>query len=218
MIQKAITSSIMLKYIIVSSENDCVFAMVHSPVIASALVQGGLDFWSRSISPFVQRDLYNQIPTQDYFEKSIYKIEKNSLRPVEQSSVTDYWLHMRDVIRERRILFNIWESLIINALEKLTKHHSADFLRLADKQLALCDPDNQRFTAIIEDYAQTVGMTPIETYRHLKFQIENDEITRFKITAMAEKWIGIINGTDDIDQLKALRPVLYQALYGNSVI
>lgn len=192
--------------------------MVHSPVIASALVRGGLDFWSRSISPFVQKDLYNQIPRQDFFENSIFKIEKNSLRPVEQSNVTDYWLHMRDVIRERRILFNIWESLIVNALDKLNKYHATDFLRLAEKQLALCEPDRQIFTAVIEDYAQTVGMEPLAAYRHLKFQIENDEITRFKVTAMAEKWVGIINGTSDVNQLRDLRPVLFQAMYGNSVI
>lgn len=208
----------MLKYLVVSAENDCVFAMVHSPVIASALVRGGLDFWSRSVSPFVERGLYGQIPTQDHFEKAIYKIEKNALRSVDRDGVTDYWLHMRDIIRERRILFNIWEALTINALDKLNRYHSADFLRLAEKQLAQCDPSSQKFTPIIEDYAQTIGMEPLVAYRHLRFQLDNDEITRFKITAMAEKWVGIINSTNNIKELQELRPMLYQALYGNSVI
>lgn len=205
-----------MKYLVGSTENGCVFTMVRSPVVANALVRGGLDFWFRGIAFNNQKDLYQQITGPGLFEKNIFKLENAVLRPMEEKNISRYWLNMRRIMAERRLLYNFWEWLTVNALEKAERFHCEGFQRIMEKQITLCDLDQEIYTPMVEYYARTLDLEPKQVCKDLKFQIENDEFTKIKITAMAERWVRIINDTTDIEKLKSLHGQLKQDYFGNA--
>lgn len=208
----------MIKYLVGSAENDCVFTTVNSAVLATKLVQGGLDFWSKAIFLSTQPDLYNLLLDPNYFTKNIYKLEKNNLVAVPADGISEYWLKMQKVMHARRRLFCVWEVMVFNAYARLIRYHCADFPAIAKEQIKLCDISGGVYTPMIEDYARVLDQDPGLVCKDLSFQIESDEFSKFKIVAMAEKWAKLINSTDSEEEINSLQGLMQQDFVGNAMI
>lgn len=212
----------MKKYLVISAENSCVLTVANYPTVAAALALGGLDYWVKSLSPYSnidkERELYHQIAGPNYFKERICRFSKNTLTVMASDLVSDGWLASRDLLHHRRGLFYVWERYVVDAISLTNRFHSPDFLVFANEEINKCDPDQEVYTPMIRDYARTMTMPVALAYKDLKLQVDDEKFNKFKITALAERWVRLINTAQSAAEIASLSARMFQEFHQNSII
>jgi hypothetical protein len=210
-----------MRYLIGSSENDCVFTITNKPISAMALASGLLDSFVVGINPYTHSDLYQQKPSREFFYSQVWRTDaKNMSRLVlvDPTTVSAEWRAQQELIRARQNVFVIWESFTEAALVKSQRHLWDQFASVAQQQIALCDAAKGQFTPMIEEYARCMELLPAQALKELKLQSESDNFSRFRITAMAEKWKQKINATTTVAEVSELVPLMTREFWRNASI
>lgn len=211
-----------MRYLLISWENYCVFGATHRIVTANAIIEGlGSHAYIRGVTPLrVGEDDYKIITTPGSFVKNIYKMTDvaTNFSVVDPVSVGPEWLRYRTIIQNRLHLFNIWESFVSGTLARTHRYKWDEFHTMATLELAKCDPRNNIYTPVLEEYARTLEQPCDIVYKELKLRTETDTITRFRITALAEKWKRKINQVVSKEENTQLITQMRQEFWTNSFI
>lgn len=210
-----------MRYLIGSSENDCILTITNKPISATALAAGLLDSFIIGITPYTHRNLYNQIPNREFFYPDVWKTDAKNmpkLVSIDPAHVSDEWRAQRDLVRARQNIFSVWESFTANALVKSQRHQWDQFASVAQQQIVLCNAADNQFTPMIEEYARCVDLSPAQALKELQLQAESDNFSRFRITAMAEKWKQKINATTTPEEVSKLGPLMSIDFWRNAAI
>ena len=209
-----------MRYLIGSSENDCIFTITNKPISATALAAGLLDSFIMGITPYTHKDLYNQITNREFFYPRVWSTDKNMARlvSIDPAHVSTEWRSQRELIRARQNVFVVWESFTENALIRNQRHQWDQFASVAQQQIALCDAAVDQFTPMIEEYARCVDLSPAQALKELQLQSDSDNFSRFRITAMAEKWKQKINATTTVEEVSKIGPLMTRDFWRNASI
>ena len=208
-----------MKYLILSTENFCVYTMSPRVITANALVSGHGDSmirgitWSNSVE-------YNRVVNRDFFYNKIYMVDtkRNAFVEVDPDKVSDTWKETREILRLRQDAFYNWETHVANSLARVIRHSWEHFDVVAEQEIAKCDPANNVYTWILEEYARTMSVSVQQAYKELKLRIESDNISRFRIQALAEKWKLKINQCNTFSDIEATRLEMVREFWLNSLI
>lgn len=207
-----------MRYLIISYENLCVYTLVDSATIANAIAGSSIDTFIRAINP-ANCPNYD-ICTDDYFYDNVCKIAtgKGEIMKSSKDDVSKEWLLNREILQARKNIFKVWEIYTANALIRVQRYKWDGFTSLAESELAKCDLQNQKYTIMIEEFARIIDL-PIDQFcKDLKLKLEADNITKFRITALAEKWKHKINNSRSRQDLSSIVPEMHQEFNSNSFI
>jgi uncharacterized protein (DUF4415 family) len=193
--------------------------MVPRVITANALVSGDGDSVIIAVTTGNSTD-YNKMVDRQTFYKKIYQIDKRTmlLSEVLETSVSDGWLRQRNILSLRQDAFYTWETFTAAALARCTRYKWDQFDQLATRELDKCDPSNNQFTMMLEEYARVMEIPVDQTYKELKLRIESDNIQKFRIQAMTEKWKDKINNATELDEMNHLRKDMIRDFWLNSSI
>lgn len=209
-----------MKYVLVSTENNCVYTYTPLPTMATAIQQGESDVFIVGITQANCPD-YALFQHRDYFyEKIMYFDIMRTYRFIETSpdDVSDKWKQRREIIRLRQELFYLWDTHAANSLARNTQYAWEHFPVVALEELSKCDPKSDKYTWIIEEYARIMEVPVKQAYKELKLQIESDNIRKFRVQTLAEKWKKQINACNDSSQIAECRRNLIREFWQNSYI
>ena len=210
-----------MRYLIGSTENNCVFTVSTRPINATALTSGLIDSFVTGITPCTHKDLYKQTADRDFFYTHIWSLDVKhgaKLTLANPAAVSSSWLALRELVRARQSMFTIWESFTASALVKSQRHQWDQFNTVAQEQIAQCDAGNNQFTPMIEEYARCLNLPPDQALKELQLQTESDNFSRFRITAMAEKWKQKINAATTVEQVAQIRSPMSRDFWQNAAI
>jgi hypothetical protein len=158
--------------------------------------------------------------TDEYFYKDVYKVAtgKNSIMPSSKNDVSKEWLVNQEILRARRNIFKVWESYTANALIRVQRYQWDGFTALANSQLEKCDVSNDKYTIMLEEFARVVELPVDQFCKDLRLKLEADNITKFRITALAEKWKHKINSAQSKQDFTTIIPEMHQEFNSNSFI
>lgn len=197
-----------IKYIVVSHENNCVYTYTPRELTAIAIAEGEPDCVAMAVNPLSMPD-YKNIVNRNYFYDNVWAIDitkTNKLTKVED--VSDAWLQKRELIRARQDVFYHWEATTVSALNRLNTRAWKDFDVVAYNEILKCNPDADEYTWMVQEYAKINERQVEDVYKELKLKIETDNIKRFRIQAMSDRWKTIINSTTEIEHLRQLKQQL----------
>ena len=208
-----------MKYLILSTENFCVYTMSPRVITANALVSGEGDSmirgitWSNSVE-------YNRVTNRDFFYDKIYMVDtkRNAFIEVDPANVSDSWKQTREVLRLRQDAFFNWETHMNNSLARVMRNTWDHFDVVAEEEIAKCDPANNSYTWILEEYARIIDVPVPQAVKELKLRIESDNITKFRIQALGDKWRAKINNCFTFNDIEAARQEMVREFWLNSLI
>jgi len=209
-----------MHYLVVSHENFCVYTSTSQLVIANALASSSIDCFIRGVTSFNLNN-YNKFTNPKEFYENIWKNDyraQYNLVPVDPSQVNENWLKNREIIKRRHILFSVWDSHTSNALARVDTTKWPAFSAVAETEIKQCDSDKGIFTPMIAEYARISERPVAEVFDELKLKIETENLAKFRITALAEKFKDKINQAitqEDMDQVKAQ---MYIEFWGNAIL
>lgn len=188
-------------------------------ITANALVSGDGDSLIKGVTKGNSVD-FHKIKNREMFYEKIYMVEnkRNSIVEIPSENVSDSWKRQRDIIFLRQEVFYNWETYTTTSLARLTRHKWDHFDVMAENELAKCNPGNNEFTWIIEEYARVMEVPVDRAYKELKLRIESDNITRFRITALAEKWKIKINQCEAPEEFDVVKRDMLKEFWLNSSI
>lgn len=208
-----------MKYIIVSMENWCIFTYTSSKHIANALAAGVGDSTAVGMSKFSNK-WYGKIKDRDMFYQKVIMLDSKNrtMKEMSAETVTDSWKETQDLIRMRQRAFFAWETATTAALSKLEQNHWDYFDTVCEQQIALCDPDSNLYTPMLEEYARTVEQPVDHAYKNLKMRIESDNAAKFRVQSLSEKWKNKINECYTREELQATVQGMQRDFWLNSRI
>ena len=209
-----------MKYVLISTENNCVFTYTPLPTMASAIQQGESDTFIIGITKANCPD-YDNFKDRDYFyDRIMYFDIMRTYKFIETSpdDVSDKWKQRREIIRLRQELFYLWDTHAHNSLARNTQYAWPHFTVVAEAELAKCNPAENDFTWIIEEYARIMEVDTKTAYKELKLQIESDNIRNFRVQILAEKWKKEINACTDSTMIAETRRKMIREFWQNSYI
>ena len=208
-----------MKYLILSMENWCIFTYTPRAISASAMAAGDGDSVVKGIT-FGNCVDYGKISNRDMFYSNIYMMEQktNKLVIVPDDQVSDSWKQQREILRLRQDAIFLWETYTANSLVRVVRHAWQHFDVVAEAELSKCDPTADQFTHIIEEYARIMELPVNRAYKELKLRIESDNVARFRIQAMAEKWKNKINQSNTADEINKVKQEMLNEFWLNSYI
>lgn len=208
-----------MKYLILSTENQCIYTMTPRVITANALVSGDGDSLIKGVTKGNSVD-FHKIKNREMFYEKIYMVEnkRNSIVEIPSEHVSDSWKRQRDILFLRQEIFYNWETYTATSLARITRHKWDHFDVMAENELAKCNPSNNEFTWIIEEYARVMEVPADRAYKELKLRIESDNITRFRITALAEKWKNKINQGETPEEFSVIKREMVKEFWLNSSI
>lgn len=203
-------------YLIISHENFCVYTCTTQLISANALASSSIDCWVRAVTPFLNN--FTKFKSQKEFYENIWKNDKRSgqLVLVDPSLVSELWLLNREIIKRRQELFAIWEIHTNNALLRVETTKWVAFSAVADIELKLCKPDQNIYSPMIEEYAHISGRPVEQVYDELNLKIETENITKFRITALAEKFKDMINQATTLEEFDKIKTQMFIEFWGNA--
>jgi hypothetical protein len=71
---------------------------------------------------------------------------------------------------------------------------------------------------MIEEYAIVLGVPCNDAYKELKFVIESDNMIKFRIQALSEKWKRVINNTVDVESFNIIKQGIIRDFWFNASI
>jgi hypothetical protein len=208
-----------MKYLILSMENHFVYTMTPRSLCATAVVAGDGDSVIKGVTSGNSAD-FDKIKDRQQFYKDVWMVDQrtNSLSIVPWSQVSDSWKQQQKILVLRQDLFYSWETFTAGALARLTRYKWDQFDQLATRELDKCDPLANQYTMMLEEYARVMEVPVEQAYKELKLRIESDNIARFRITAMAEKWKNIINTITTSDESASVRKEMVREFWLNAAI
>lgn len=208
-----------MKYLIISQENFCVYTWTSRVITANALIAGDGDSMIRGVT--VSNCIsYNTITDRDMFVNKVYQINnhRNELVEVPLSNVTDSWKEKQQLLRYKQDAFWNWESNINASLARTIKHTWDSFDVVAQRALESSNPTTGEYSILIQEYARTLEQ-PVElAYKELKLRIDSDNITKFRVSALEEKWKNKINACLTKEEIELTRQAMVRELWLNSLI
>jgi hypothetical protein len=193
--------------------------MVPRVITANALVSGDGDSIIMGVTTGNSAD-YNKMVDRHTFYKNIYAIDKRTvtITEVEEDKVSEGWKRQRNILSLRQDIFYTWETFTAAALARVTRYKWDQFDQLATRELDKCDPANNQFTMMLEEYARVMEVPVEQAYKEMKLRIESDNVQKFRIQAMTEKWKDIINQATEVDQMAQIRKDMIREFWLNSSI
>jgi hypothetical protein len=208
----------MMKYLILSMENFCVYTMIMSPTMANAIIGGDGDSMIRGIT-WANSPEYARATDRDWFYKGIWQIDNtNRFVEVNESKVSATWLAQRDLLRMRQDLFFAWDTHLSNSLVRVVRHAWEHFDVTALAEIDKCNPETGQYSWIIEEYARIINQPVEKAFKELKLRIESDNNVRFRIQAMGEKWKNEINKVASYADADRVRKEMSREFWLNSLI
>lgn len=205
-----------VKYIIVSLENWCVFSFSRSEYIANAVAEGFGDTvilaWNRH-----SNDWFDRIKDWDLFYRRAIYVDsaRSTMIELPASSLSESWLATQEILRIRQSAFFAWENLTRGALTRMSRHIWSDFDRVCEEELALCDPGQNRYTPLLEDYADQVSMPVAHLYKDLKLRLESDRVAKFRAEILSDKWKRRINTAVTAESVAAAKQEMVREFWHN---
>lgn len=208
-----------MKYLILSTENFCVYTMSPRVLTANALVAGEGDSMIRGITWSNSID-YNKVTNRDFFYNKIYTVDtkRNAFIEVDPANVSDSWKKTREILRLRQDAFWNWETHLNNSLARVMRHAWDHFDVVAEEEIAKCDPAVGSYTWILEEYARILDIPVDRAVKELKLRIESDNITKFRIQTLGEKWRNKINECNNFNDIETARQEMVREFWLNSLI
>ena len=208
-----------MKYLVLSTENWCIYTMTPTPFTANALAEGDGDSIVRGLTPQNSAD-HARCVDRAFFYNKIWMIDnkKNTFVEVDPNNVSDSWKKQREILFLRQNAFVHWETHISNSLVRMQRHKWEAFDSYMWEELKNCDPTINQFSKIVEEYARILEIPVDMAYGELKLRIESDNSVRFRIQAMAEKWKRQINRGETQDELKEIRKQMTRDFWQNCLI
>ena len=204
-------------YLVVSHENFCIYTCSRRHITANALAAGSVDCFVRAVNPHMLNN-FDKFKNPKEFYDNVWKNDKRTgqLVSVDSTQVSESWLANRELLRRRHIIFGAWESYTISALLRVDTTKWPAFSAVADTELKNCDPKNNIYTPMIEEYARISERSVEQVFDELKLKIETENITKFRVTALAEKFKDMINQATTQSDLDTIRHQMYVEFWGNA--
>ena len=207
-----------LKYIIFSTENYCVYTWSSSVNVANALLAGDGDSRVRAVSEYTSD--FKKINATDLSVDNTYLLNgmTNSITQISNDKVSDSWKKQKKLLLFRQRCFNYCFTHIRDSYTRITRNVWESFDVVATSELLKCNPDQNYYTPMIEEYATILGVSCAHAYKELKFVIESDNMLKFRIQALAEKWKNIINNTVDLESYNIIKQGIIRDFWLNANI
>lgn len=208
-----------MKYIIVSMENWCIFTYTESLHIANAISAGVGDAVTVGMSK-ASNKWYEKIKNRNMFYQKVIMLDSKNrtMKEMPADTVTDSWRETQDLIRLRQRAFFAWETATWAALSKLERNHWDYFDTVCEQEMARCNPDQDQYTPMIEEYARTIEQPVDHAYKNLKMRIESDNVAKFRVQSISEKWKNKINESYTREEMQATVQGMQRDFWLNSRI
>jgi hypothetical protein len=206
-----------LKYIVYSTENNYVYTWTFDVKVANLLVSGDGDSMIRTLSWFNTPDFkgINNISADNTY---LLDRVSNSITQISNDKVNDGWKKQKKLIIFRQLCFNYCIAQVYDSYARVTRNIWESFDVVASVELSKCKPTQHYYTPLIEEYAMTLGVSCEHAFKELKFVIESDNLTKFRIQALTEKWKNIINNTVDTESLEFIQQGILRDFWLNASI
>ena len=208
-------------YLIVDRLTGCIYCTTPLIVVANAICMSlGGDAKIQRIAP-------NTVSTKDYdiitsinSSQVAYQLSKKglTLTKIRIDELNNDWFNTREIVYRRLELFKFWEGFALAALDSISKYHWGEFYSMACNELRNCDPANNQYTRVFEEYARILEVPEDIAYKELKLTTETDTLAKFRISAMSEKWRRKINLVSTQKQSQALLLQMTQEFLDNANI
>lgn len=209
------------KYLIISSENYCVFTMAQNPFVAHALIEcAPTDCFM--IASQRGTDNHENAKSRDTFYKDIWLFDykDRSVKMLPNKQISEAWRHDQEIIRARQLalaeLFATAE--IANSIRSGGLEFWPSFGRFATDLINNSDASTDSYHDLLVEYAELAEKPVKEVYQDLKLKIESVEIQRFKIMALIEKFKTDISQMQNMDEFPRLKERIKNAFWGNAGI
>lgn len=209
--------SISIKFLLVDKETNFVYTHTTSQEISYALCEG---VNNSLIVPLTERNngLFSAISSLDYFHSKIIKWDHETRNLIEQdiNFLSQDLKKNQQSIQIRRAAFYHWENLISIQISKTENSYWSEFENVCIRELDKCQPTENHYSYMIEDYADMLELPVYEVYKNLKNKIETNQILKFKIISLAERWknkINLISRKDEFTAIQSQMVKEFQLLY-----
>lgn len=205
------------KYIVFSTENNCIYTWTLDVNVANFLVSGDGDSMIKAVTSYNTPDFkkINDISADNTY---LLVPATNGITQISNDKVSDSWKKQKKILIFRQRCFAYCTTQIHDCYARVTRNIWESFDVVAAAELAKCDPSQNYYTPMIEEYAMVLGISCEQAYKKLTFAIESDNMVKFRIQALAEKWKNIINSTVDTESFEVIRQGMIQDFWLNASI
>jgi len=195
-----------LKYLIISMENYCVFTMDTDVVNANNTALSNFNSFVRPVSRLNFKE-YDSINARTFFKDKIYKIEASAKKLTEMNpdDISESWKTQRELIwlrQEGHAYLGMHHEIAIS----LTKtFHWDQFPTEALEEIKNCDPTTNSYTRLIEEYSRALDKPINHVYKELKLKLEGEQVVKFRISALTQKWKSLINKITTREELEFIK-------------
>lgn len=131
--------------------------------------------------------------------------------PMPAEQVTVEWLGLRSLASARASALDLLER---RCEKYLARTHNfigdSQFLAYVGPQLALCNPAEDRYAPLIQDWAQINGVTAAVAYAELSMQWHSAGIATVNIHALWHKYLRLINQQTDRKAMEQMVKVQFE--------
>jgi hypothetical protein len=78
------------------------------------------------------------------------------------------------------------------------------FIPYMDKELRLCNTEQQHFTPAVLEWASIAGLTPAEAFKELTYKVSSVQLSVTRLNALWEKYVDKINALTDREEMMNL--------------
>lgn len=193
------------KYLILSTENNCIYTWTDSEVVAAAINDGDMDSLVRVITRHNSAKSFNLLDTADVTDTYTVDLVKNAVSIISNTDVTESWLNQKNILLFRQRCFDYWHTTVVDAYARIAPSVWQSFDVVALDEVNKCDPSKSYYTPMIEEYANVLGKSLPDTYKELKLTLESNLIKKFRIQGLSEKWKNIINSATNVNSFDAIK-------------
>jgi hypothetical protein len=121
------------------------------------------------------------------------------------NEINSEWLSRRRLANARSSCLLLLESKIERYLARV-KTFSGDeiFIPYMDKELRLCNTEQQHFTPAVLEWASIAGLTPAEAFKELTYKVSSVQLSVTRLNALWEKYVDKINALTDREEMMNL--------------
>jgi hypothetical protein len=206
------------KYLILSTENNCIYTWTNNDVVANAINDGDMDSLIRVITKHNSLESFEKLNTADLTDTYAVNLSKNTVAKISNTDVSESWLNQKNILLFRQKCFDYWHTTVVDAFSRISPTVWQSFEVIALDQINKCDPSINYYIPAIEEYANILGKSLPDTYKDLKLTLESNFIKKFRIQALADKWKSIINSTTDVDSFESIKLSMNQDFWHFALI
>jgi hypothetical protein len=201
------------KYLLVDRNNEGLLCTVTSQTVGINLLGGILD--SRLIELPLHRVKYSIFSHHDFDNEYLRITPKRDVSLLDPIHITENYLNKRVEAVARAKYLELLEMISFLSLAKSHMGYPADMTQILGNELMLCDPETDKYSVGIIEYADIHKIPPQAAYQELKFRVQGAKLTKIRDFAIFQKYVRVFN-TCAVGKLEENYKKLRQEIFLNA--